>query len=109
MTQGENELRSDKLVIQKNEQGKLDVIKATGNPAHFKGKRENDLHPLNATANIIYYYPDKQLIVLEGSATLEHQQDKFEGPSLSYYMEKQVISATSQNDSRPTVILHPRG
>jgi lipopolysaccharide transport protein LptA len=57
----------------------------------------------------IYYYPAKQLIVLEGAATLEHQKDKFEGPQLSYHLEKQVISATSQRELRPTVILHPRG
>lgn len=109
MTQGEHELKADELIIKKELHGGLSVITAKGNPAHFTGKRVDDPAPLFATANIIHYYPTKQLIVLEGEATLEHQKDKFSGPSLSYHLEKQVISATSQSDARPTVILHPRG
>lgn len=109
LTQGMHQLYADKLTIQKDAKGRLNVITATGNPARFSGKKENELEPLFATANIIYYYPDKQLVVLEGSATLEHQKDKFQGPSLHYQLDKQVISATSQSQDRPTVTLHPRG
>lgn len=109
MIQGEHELRANELVIKKEPNSGLNVITAKGDPAHFTGKRLNDPHPLLATANIIYYYPAKQLIILEGAATLDYQKDRFEGPTLSYHLEKQVISATSQNDLRPTVILHPRG
>lgn len=109
MTQGLHELNAEKLTIQKDPKGQLNVITATGNPARFLGKRENELEPLLATAKTIYYYPDKQLVILEGSATLEHQNDKFQGPSLRYQLDKQVISATSQSQDRPTVTLHPRG
>lgn len=108
VTQDDNILRSDELIVKRDPHGRLNVITATGKPATFTGKRANDLKPLHATAQTIYYYPEKQLIVLEGEATLEHEQDKFAGPSLSYNLEKQVISASSQKDVRPTVILHPR-
>jgi len=109
LTQGLHTLCADRLTIQKDLKGNLSVITATGNPARFSGKKENEIEPLLATAKIIYYYPDKQLVVLEGAATLEHQQDKFQGPSLRYQLDKQVISATSQSQDRPTVTLHPRG
>lgn len=108
MTQGAHELRADTLTVKKDPKGGLTVITATGNPASFSGKRLDEPDPLVATAKTIYYYPDKQLVVLEGSATLEHQKDKFQGPSLSYNLDKQVISATSQSQDRPTVTLHPR-
>lgn len=108
MTQGDHELRADTLTIQKDPHGRLHVITAHGNPAHFVGKRANDPEPLYATAKMIHYYPDKQLVVLEGSAALQYHHDKFEGPTLSYHFEKQVISASSHNQERPTVILQPR-
>lgn len=109
MTQGSHKLRADTLTIKKDAQGNLSVITAIGNPASFTGKQLDDPEPLIATAKTIYYYPDKQLVVLKGLATLEHQKDKFQGPSLSYHLDKQVISATSQSQERPTVTLHPRG
>jgi lipopolysaccharide export system protein LptA len=109
MTQGLHQLRADTLTIKKDLQGRFSVITAVGNPASFTGKRANDPEPLIATGKTIYYYPDKQLVVLEGLATLEHQKDKFEGPTLSYNLDKQVISATSQSQDRPTITLHPRG
>lgn len=109
MTQSSHELHADTITVKKDPKGHLTVITAIGNPATFTGKRVDDPEPLVATAKTIYYYPDKQLVVLEGLATLEHQKDKFQGPTLSYNLNKQVISATSQNQERPTVTLYPRG
>lgn len=106
--QGPHELRADKLTIKKDNKGHLNVIMATGKPATFVGKLGNDPNPVYATAKIIYYYPDKQLVVLEGSATLDHHQDKFAGPVLSYQIDKQIVSATSQNNERPTITIHPQ-
>jgi lipopolysaccharide export system protein LptA len=107
MTQGHHELHADKLTIKKNPKGHLDVMIAQGKPASFTGVLTSDPEPVYATAKIIYYYPDKQLIVLEGLATLEHQKDKFQGPTLSYQLDKQVVSATSQSNERPTITFHP--
>ena len=107
MTQGANILHSDKLTVKKDK-GQLTVIKATGNPATFTGTFENDPKPVLATAKTIYYYPDKQLIVLEGMATLDHHEDKFKGPMLSYQIDKQVVSAQKQSNERPTITIHPR-
>jgi lipopolysaccharide export system protein LptA len=108
MTQGDHILHADKLTVKKDPKGDLTVLKATGNPATFSGQMESSPHPVLATAKIIYYYPDKQLIVLEGQATLDHQQDKFKGPMLSYQLDKQVVSATKQNNERPTITIQPR-
>ncbi|MGD9591144.1 MAG: lipopolysaccharide transport periplasmic protein LptA [Candidatus Berkiella sp.] len=108
MIQGNNVLHADKLSVKKDTQGLLTVVKAMGNPATFTGTFENDPKPVYATAKIIYYYPDKQLIVLEGSATLDHQEDKFKGPMLSYQIDKQIVSAAKQSNERPTITIHPR-
>ncbi|MGE3318103.1 MAG: lipopolysaccharide transport periplasmic protein LptA [Candidatus Berkiella sp.] len=108
LTQGTHEVHATRLTIKKDLKGRLTVITAVGTPATFTGKRQNDPHPVYATAKTIYYYPDKQLLVLEGSATLEHVQDKFKGPVLSYQLDKQIINATKQSDERPIITIHPR-
>jgi lipopolysaccharide export system protein LptA len=108
LTQGSHELHSDRLTIKKDAKGNLTVITAVGAPATFSGKRLNDPNPVYATAKTIYYYPDKQLLVLEGTATIDHQQDKFRGPVLSYQLDKQIINATKQSDERPIITIHPR-
>lgn len=108
MTQGSNILHADKLSVKKDTKGLLTVLKAFGNPATFTGTFENDPKPVVATAKIIYYYPDKQLIVLEGAATLDHHEDKFKGPMLSYQIDKQIVSASKQSNERPVITIHPR-
>lgn len=108
LTQGTHELHANRLSIKKDIKGNLTVITAIGEPATFTGKRQNDINPVYATAKTIYYYPDKQLVVLEGTATLDHQQDKFRGPVLSYQLDKQIINATKQSDERPIITIHPR-
>src|SRR3989442_259333 len=66
MTQGPHELHADQLNIKKDPKKHLFVITAKGKPATFTGKISATPHPVYATAKIIYYYPDKQLVVLEG-------------------------------------------
>lgn len=108
LTQGDHELRADKLDAKKDRDGFVTVITATGNPAHYNGKLTTNPSPVFATAKTIHYYPDKQLVVLEGEATLKHEQDTFHGPTLSYQLEKQIISAVSQKEERPTMIIYPQ-
>ncbi len=107
MTQGTQLLYADKLTVKKDPKQQT-IIKAFGNPASFSGSFKDDPKPVYATAKIIYYYPDRQLIVLEGAATLDHDQDKFKGPSLSYQIDKQIVSATRQSNERPVITIHPR-
>lgn len=108
LTQGSHILHADKLIAKKDPKGNLTVITATGKPATFTGKMDNDPDPVYATAKTIYYYPDKQLLVLEGSATIDHQHDKFRGPALSYRLDKQTVSAAKQSNERPTITIQPR-
>lgn len=108
LTQGSHILHANTLTLKKDEKNQSTIIKAMGSPATFSGKLESSPNGIYATAKTIYYYPDKQLIVLEGEATLEHQKDKFQGPTLSYQLDKQIISATKQSNERPTVTIYPR-
>src|SRR3990167_6139380 len=101
LTQGQHQLLADKLTLKR--EGKDRIITATGNLATFIGKLDNEPDPIVAKAKILYYYPDKQLLVLDGMATLTHRQDKFQGPTLSYFLDKQVISANKQSNERPTI------
>lgn len=106
--QGTHELKADKVSVKRDRKGSLTVITAMGNPARYTGKLASDPAPVYASAKTIYYYPDKQLVVLEGAATLVHEQDKFEGPTLNYQLDKQVISAASHKKERPTITIYPQ-
>lgn len=108
LKQGTHELHADKLVLKKDAKGEMDVFIATGKPATFTGLMTNDPNPVTASANTIYFYPHKKLIVFEGNATLVHQQDKFKGPTLSYQIDKQAITATANQGERPTIVIQPR-
>lgn len=108
LTQGSRVLHADKLEVKQDSQGRWDVIRATGNPARFTGNLDTNSQPVYGTAKTIYYYPDKQLVILEGGAVLEHEKDKFQGPTLSYEIDKRIISATKQSDERPTITIQPR-
>lgn len=108
MQQGSHILHAQTLAIKKNANGALTRITASGNPATFTGNHRHSTHPVYAKANIIYYYPNKELLILEGNAELQHQQDKFQGPSLHYQLDTQVISASKHNNQRPTVTILPR-
>jgi lipopolysaccharide export system protein LptA len=108
LIQGTHELHADKLTARKEPKTNFTLITAIGKPATFTGKVGTDPHPIYATAKTIYYYPDKQLIRLEGAATIDHQQDKFRGPVLSYQLDKQIVSATRLSNERPTLTIQPR-
>ena len=108
LTQGNHILHADKLTIKQDKKGQISLMTAVGKPSTFEGKFNVSSHTVYATAKTIYYYPEKQLLVLEGDATMEHQQDKFKGPNLSYQMDKQIISGSKQSDERPTITIHPR-
>lgn len=108
MKQDSQVLKADKLIIERNKAGQLSHLTATGNPATFSGQLENNKPPVYASAKVIRYFPDKQLLILEGNATLTHEQDKFKGPVLSYQIDKQVVNATKQSNERPTLLIQPR-
>lgn len=108
LTQGNHTLHADKLVLKKDPKTDANIIVATGKPATFTGLMSNDPSPLNASADTIYFYPDQHLLVLEGKATITHEKDKFKGPSLSYQIDKQIITATASKQERPTIVIEPR-
>lgn len=108
MKQDSQILKADKLIIERNKVGKLSQLTATGHPATFSGQLEAHKTPVYASANTIHYFPDKQLLMLEGNATLMHEQDKFKGPVLSYQIDKQVVNASKQSNERPTLFIQPR-
>lgn len=107
LKQGPHELHADTLTIKQEKSGRFSLITAQGSPATFKAIYK-DLNPVVASAKTIYYYLDKQLLVLEKDACVTHLQDKFEGPSLSYQIDKQIISATKQSNQRPSITIYPR-
>lgn len=106
--QNDSLLTADKLVVKKNRTGGIEVMIASGKPANFTGNIMEKDQPIFGSANIIYFYPDKQLVELEGQAELQHLQDKFKSPKLSYAMDKQIISANRTENQRPLIIMQPR-
>lgn len=108
MIQGKNILHADKLVIKTEQDSQTQCFEAIGLPATYSGYLANDPEPFTATAQSIFYYPNKRLLIFKDDATLTYKQDKFKGPSLRYDLEKQTVHATSNGHARPTITIQPR-
>lgn len=108
MTQGSRQLTSDTLTIQKDQHGKIKLMIATGNPAHFKAKPAPEKPFSEGHANIVKYFPNENKIILLENAELTQNQDTIRGDNLSYFLNTKVLSSEPVPGKRTTVILAPR-
>lgn len=108
MEQGSRQLTSDLLVIHRDTQGKIEMMIATGSPAHFHAKSNPEKPPAFGHANTVKFFPKQDKILLIDNAELTQNADTIRGESLTYYLDTQVLSSEPIPGKRTTVILAPR-
>jgi lipopolysaccharide transport protein LptA len=108
MNQGSRHLEAETLIIERNAANKIEKITATGRPAHFKTQLDNDKPVLNAAAQTLIFYPEKQTLYLQQNAQVMQDNHRVEGNQLIYFLAtKKLISEFNEN-KRTTVIIPPR-
>ena len=110
LNQGTTHIRASKAITKGNEQNKLVVAIALGDPtnqAHYWTQTALDKPLLHAYADTIKYHPDKHLIELIGHARVMQGDNSFSAAKITYDMLKQHVVSTGDKENRTLIIIHP--
>lgn len=108
MNQGSRHLEAETLIIERNAANKIEKITATGLPAHFKTQLEREKPALDATAETLIFYPEKQTLYLQKNAQVKQDNHRVEGNQLIYFLAAKKLISEFTADKRTTVIIPPR-
>ncbi len=110
MIQGSSNLRAAYAETRADEKNHLSFAIAKGdnkNQAHYWTKTALDKPALHAFADIIRYYPQKNLIVLEGNARIEQGKNSFIAAKISYDTVNQNVLSESNQQQRTSITIYP--
>lgn len=108
--QGSTHLRADSAITLGDDKNKLDMAEAKGNKekqAHYWTKTAEDKPLLHAHADLIRYYPKKNLIELIGNAKISQGLNSFSAPKISYDTLKKQVFSSKEGEQRTTIIIYP--
>lgn len=108
LIEGGKKLNADKLVIHRNENGKLEKIVAIGKPATFTGQNMESSQLMQGHANNISLYPQKNEVILEGDALFVQNGDQFNAPYISYNFQTKIVKSHASDGARPTLRIKAR-
>lgn len=112
VTQGSRRLDSETLSVYRSQEGELEKIIATGNPAKFHGLTKADpSSPLmHAAAKKITWDAKAEKLILMNDAYVEQAGDVITGPMIEYYLKdnKVVLQQNQQQQGRTKIVLQPR-
>lgn len=108
--QGTTHLRAEKAITEANEKNKLIKAIALGNDkkqAHIWTLMEKNKPLLHAYADKIYYYPERNIVELIGSARIIQGENTFSAPKITYNTLEQHVVTEKKGHTRTTIIIHP--
>ncbi|BAO43381.1 lipopolysaccharide transport periplasmic protein LptA [Thiolapillus brandeum] len=109
ISQGSMELKADKVVITFKGR-KPHILTATGTPAKFRQKPEQDKGWVTGQGRTIVYRINSEELVLTGNAVLTQNDDSFRSDRIVYDRVKARLKAgaAAQGSERVKVIIHPQ-
>jgi lipopolysaccharide export system protein LptA len=108
MDQGSRHLEAETLIIERNAANKIEKITATGRPARFKTQLNSAKPTLDAIADTLIFYPEKQTLYLNNNAQVMQDNHRVEGNQLIYFLATKKLIAEFTENKRTTVIIPPR-
>jgi lipopolysaccharide export system protein LptA len=106
ITQGSLQMKADQLEINASAGKGKEVYVATGNPVSYS-QLLADGQPVTAKANEIRYEPASRILTLTGDAELAQSGSVVKASTIRYNVEKQELSAQSDESKRVTTIFTP--
>jgi len=105
LSQGSLQITAQVLTIYNSEDGVSKVI-AEGSPAKYTQTISSDKDPVHAHALEITYFPAKEKLVLSKNAKLTQGDSRFEGDTIDYDIQKQLLTADGgpslESDNNPS-------
>ena len=101
LTQGSLEITAKEIVIHTDENEKVDRIDATGTPARYQQKPDENQENISARANRIRYTAGNEHLLLLEDAFLEQQSGaSISGNRIDYDIRQEVMKAAGKNGSQ---------
>jgi len=108
MDQGSRHLEADTLIIERNAIHKIEKITAIGKPARFKTQLALGKPNLDAFAETLIFYPEKQTLYLKQNAEVQQENHRVQGNRLIYFLDTKKLVSEFHSDKRTTVVIPPR-
>lgn len=107
--QGSSHLTSDRLVTKNDNHHKMSEAIAYGDKqlAEYTTIPNPGDKLLHAKANVIRFYPQKSLVILEGNVTVLQGENSFHGPMITYNIKDQIVTAPANQKGQATIIINP--
>jgi lipopolysaccharide transport protein LptA len=83
LVQGSTNLQAQQIVIYKKTGSKINKIVASGKHSHYSTALDSN-QPIEADADLITLYPNKNTMILEKNGKMVAGQDKYSGPYIEY-------------------------
>lgn len=106
ITQGSLQMKADQLEINASAGKGKEVYIATGSPVSYS-QLLADGKPVTATASEMRYEPSNRTLTLSGDAELTQSGSVVKASVIKYNVEKQQLSAESNESKRVTTIFTP--
>ena len=108
LVQGSLQIHSDRLVIHFNQQGELELMEMTGNPARFRQLDDDQLEMLGQ-AGQINFTESKDLLELRQNARFSHDGDVIESESITINtVDNRIQAGSSNSDERVKMLIKPK-
>ncbi len=108
--QGTTHLSAHKVMTQGDKNNRLIYAQAQGLPTvlvHYSEKTSPKKPLLHAYAQVIHYYPQRNVIKLIGQARIVQGSNSFSAPTIIYDTVKQHVVSESQGTKRTKIIIYP--
>ena len=112
VTRGSLRMAGDVIVITRDQNGELQTMVATGNPAMYRQRPDNKPNDVIAHANQINYNAKTDIVTLKEQARVDQGNDSFSGESLVYNANLDKVTGQGgsggENNGRVRVRLQPK-
>src|SRR3990167_1372613 len=105
--QGTSHLTADKVITFKSNQNKMQKIIAYGKQAKYNTLPNDSKDPLYASADVLIFKPNENMIQLRGNGVLTQAQRKLTGEKIYYNTAAQTLYSAQHESSRTTIIIPP--
>lgn len=107
-TQGSRILKSERLIIHRNNDGKIDNIISEGVPASFEVISDPKKSKIIGHANILHYFPKENKIILKNAAELKQDDNTIQAATIVYDFNTGKLVTDSNEEERTTVIINSK-
>lgn len=107
--QGSTHLLADKVTTKNNSKHKIEEAIAYGitRLAEYSTTPKAGDAQFLAKARVIKFYPQTEIVVLEGDVSVTQGENSFQGPLIIYNMKDQIVTAPASKTGRATIVIEP--